>query len=282
MWVCPVCSYRLSGARASEVRQGIHNIMQDGGEVYMLTLTFKHSRCDNLSELVIRCKQALTKMWSQRSIKGFMLANFKGRITGQEFTYSDASGWHPHQHILLLGKKGFKCSFLQSFFSRYWLDALVSSGLTGISNVACNVQPASAVQNYLTKMSGEVALGNTGIKSGRAGHFSPFQLLAECRNRDDYKRLWCEFYSVTRGKRALVWSRGLKALLGVSDRSDEQILDSSEKAGFIPVLFVDLQDWRNKLTDDDLGFIRRASLDEVIELLDSRGARFTMATEERR
>ena len=280
VWVCPVCSHSLSGARASEVRQGIHKVMQDGGEVYMLTLTFQHSRFDNLSELLYRCKDALGKMWRQCSIRDFMAGNFIGRITGQEFTYSDSAGWHPHQHILLLGhkKNGFECSFLQSFFSGYWLNALVNSGLSGISDIACDVQPASEVHNYLTKMSGEVALGNTGIKSGRAGHFSPFQLLAECRKREDYKRLWREFYSVTRGKRALVWSRGLKALLGVSERSDEQILDSSEAAGYIPVLGVDSQDWRNKLSDDDLGFIRRASLDEVIGLLDSRGARFTMAT----
>lgn len=279
VWVCPVCSYRLSGARAAEVRQGIHKVKHDGGEVYMLTLTFHHTRCDNLSQMLNRCKKALTKMWAQFSIKEFMSANFIGRITGQEFTYSDSAGWHPHQHILLLGNKknGFECSLLQSFFSRYWLQALVKSGLSGISNVACNVQSASAVQNYLTKMSGEVSLGNTGIKSGRVGHYSPFQLLAECRKRNEYKRLWREFYSVTRGKRALVWSRGLKAKLGVSDRSDEHILDSSEDAGYIPVLFVDSQDWRKKLSDDDLGFIRRASLDEVIGLLDSRGARFTMA-----
>lgn len=280
VWVCPVCSYAISGGRADEVRQAIRVAKKSGQDVYLLTLTFKHSKFDNLAEMVGKCKKSLARLWSQRVVKDMMKTYFIGRITATEFTYSDGSGWHPHQHILLLGEKGLTCESLQKTFGTYWIRALTSCGLSGLSDVACNVQPASAVRDYLTKMSSEIALGNSGTKLGRDGHYSPFELLGMCRVRDDYKRLWREFYTVTRGKRSLVWSDRLKHICGIGERSDGDLVEELEK--FKPIFFVDTQDFKELLTDYDLGFIRGASSDEVVLLLDRRGVRYTMATEERR
>jgi len=280
-WVCPVCSFSLAGARAAEVRQAIRFIKKSDGDVYMLTLTFRHSRFDDLGELLGRCKKALVKLWGQRTVKEMMKSHFIGRITATELTYSDGAGWHPHQHILLLGERGLSCEALQAVFGDYWIRALNASGLSGVSDFACNVQPASVVQDYLTKMSSELALGNTGTKEGKQpGHYSPFELLGMCRVRDDYKRLWREFYSVTRGRQCLAWSRGLKSICGVSERSDDEILDSSDGERFIPVITVFSEDWKELLTDYDFGFIRRApSVDSIIEILDRRGARYRLVLE---
>jgi len=279
-WICPVCAKVISAHRANEVRQAIVQTKKSNGDVYMLTLTFRHSRFDNLADLLGKCKQALVKMWGQRVVKDLMKRRFVGRIAATELTYSDGAGWHPHQHILLFGVKGLTCESLHAVFGEYWVRALNSCGLSGLSDVACNVQPASAVRDYLTKMSSEIALGNAGTKQGRNGHYSPFELLGMCRTREDYKARWREFYSVTRGRQSLTWSRGLKKLCGIVEKTDQEISeDNSER---VLVLSVYAEDWKEKLTYDDFGFIRRASLDEVIGLLDSRGARFIMATEERR
>jgi hypothetical protein len=281
-WVCPVCSHSLSGARAAEVRNAIRAQKMRGGDVYMLTLTFRHSRYDRLGAMLGGFKKALVNMWAQCKVKSFFNVNFIGRITATEITYSDIAGWHPHQHILLLGVRGLDCGRLQALFAPYWLRALDRSGLSGIGDIACNVQSAGAVANYLTKMAGEIALGNTGIKQGRAGHYAPFELLGACRSRPDYHGLWREYYGVTKGRQCLAWSRGLKALSCVAERSDDDILDCSDGDAYTLVLSVWSEDW-SKLSNDDLGYIRRApSVDAITRLLDDRGAGYTMAVEQDR
>ena len=281
VWVCPVCSYRLAGVRASEVRQAIYTAKLSGHDVYMMTLTFRHSKFDQLDVMLSRFKSALSRLWCQRAVKDLFSNRFFGRITATEITYSDKSGWHPHQHILLLGNKGLSCDQLQADFAGRWVRALAASRLSGIDEVACNVQPAAAVQDYLTKMSHEIATGNAGYKQGRAGGYSPFGLLAASRTQDAYRRLWREYYTATKGKRALCWSRGLKALCGVSDVSDADAMDL-EASRYEIVLQVVSEDWRELLTNQDLGYIRRApSVDSIVDLLIARGARFWMGEKKR-
>lgn len=280
-WVCPVCSYRLAGVRASEVRQAIYTAKLSGHDVYMMTLTFRHDKYDQLDVMLSRFKSALSGLWRQRAVNDLFSKHFLGRITATEITYSDKSGWHPHQHILLLGVKGLSCDQLQADFAGRWVRALAASRLSGIDEVACNVQPAAAVQDYLTKMSHEIATGNAGYKQGRAGGYSPFGLLAASRTQDAYRRLWREYYTATKGKHTLCWSRGLKALCGVSDVSDADAMDL-EASRYEIVLQVVSEDWRELLTNQDLGFIRRApSVDSIVELLIARGARFAMGEKKR-
>jgi hypothetical protein len=273
VWVCPVCSYRLAGARADEIRRGIHAHMQSGGDVYMLTLTFAHGRYDSLSDIYQRLKAALTDMWQQWSVKSIMAgAGMVGRVTSTELTYGDRNGWHPHQHILLFGRRGLDLQNLRTKFARNWLLALSRNGLSGLADVACSVQPASAVSDYLTKMAGELSMGN--VKTGRGdGHYSPMELLAMCANSEHYSRLWRDYYHATRGSRALVWSRGLKRRLGVVERSDDEIMDMST-ADYEPVLWVVAEDWSGKLGYEDYGYVRVSCLEDVIALLDARGCRY--------
>lgn len=272
-WVCPVCSYRIAGARADEIRRGVHAHMRSGGDVYMLTLTFRHDRYDCLSDIYQRLKSALSDMWRQRSTRAVMAdGGMVGRITSTEITYGDRNGWHPHQHILLFGRRGLNLQNLRTKFTRYWLLSLSKCGLTGLADVACTVQPASAVSDYLTKLGNELAMSN--VKNGRGdGHYAPFELLAMCANSEHYSRLWRDYYHATRGSRALVWSRGLKALLGVVERSDDEIMDMST-ADYEPVLWVVAEDWSGRLGYEDYAYMRVSCLEDVISLLDARECRY--------
>lgn len=273
IWVCPVCSYRLAGARADEIRRGIRAHMRSGGDVYMLTLTFAHGRYDALADIYRRLKSALTDMWGLRAVKTAMAdAGMVGRVTSTEMTYGDRNGWHPHQHILLFGRRGLDLDKLRTKFARNWLLSLSRNGLAGLSDVACNVQPASAVSDYLTKLGNELAMSN--VKSGRGdGHYAPMELLAMCANSEHYSRLWRDYYHATRGSRALVWSRGLKSRLGVVERSDDEIMDTST-AEYEPVLWVVAEDWSGRLGYEDYGYVRVSCLEDVIALLDARGCRY--------
>jgi hypothetical protein len=56
-------------------------------------------------------------------------------------------------------------------------------------------------------------------KQGRLSGVHPFQLA----NQDATAHLFVEYVRAMKGQRQLVWSRGLKKLAGVLDKSDEQI-----------------------------------------------------------
>jgi hypothetical protein len=74
----------------------------------------------------------------------------------------------------------------------------------------------------------------------------------------------------------LVWSRGLKAHLGVSEKSDDEINDIAGAAELL--LLVHSDDWR-KLAHEDIAWIRRAgawSLAEIIDTLDARAVRYRL------
>ena len=83
-------------------------------------------------------------------------------------------------------------------------------------------------------MAEEITL--TGSKKGREGKNgkgrSPRELVRLAGEGDRQAReLWLEFFSATSGKRRrqLVWSRGLKALVGIDEVTDEELAEGAEE-----------------------------------------------------
>jgi hypothetical protein len=73
------------------------------------------------------------------------------------------------------------------------------------------------------------------LKRGRAGSVMPFELL----DRDDARSraLWVEYVEVTRGRRAIFWSKGLRALLGLDvERTDDEVMADTEASDLLLVL----------------------------------------------
>ncbi|MCZ3066974.1 rolling circle replication protein, Rep63 protein, partial [Acinetobacter baumannii] len=71
------------------------------------------------------------------------------------------------------------------------------------------------------------------IKKGRNGGFTPFDLLQlsiddEIVYGRSTSRLYQEFAISFKGARQLVWSRGLKAYLGIDEKSDEELAEETE------------------------------------------------------
>ena len=60
-------------------------------------------------------------------------------------------------------------------------------------------------------------------------HINPFQLLDDdcplALDEASRSAKWIEFVSATKGRRAILWTRGLKAMFGIDDLSDEDIID---------------------------------------------------------
>ena len=73
------------------------------------------------------------------------------------------------------------------------------------------------------------------IKKGKEGGLTPFDLLSKADYLDESihgrkpSQWFREFATAFKGARQLMWSRGLKDLFGLRDKSDEEILEETTK-----------------------------------------------------
>ena len=218
VWSCPCCGARISETRRAELNHLLVWARAQGLAVSMVTLTARHGREDDLSDLLDRMKDA-KRRWAQHRTYRAIKADVIGSVTATEVTAGGANGWHPHFHMLLLSRPGVDLAAL----GPAWLASLAAAGLDG-AGAAFQVQDASAAGRYVTKWGAGEEMTMTDRKAGRkGGGRTPLQLLAaSCDQGDEVAgHLWREFSSVFRGRRQLVWSRGLKALAGVGEVSDE-------------------------------------------------------------
>ena len=225
---CPVCSPRILGTRSSEIRHAVHEWLNrdPNNTCYLLTLTFSHTLADRLEWLLFAFSSAVQHFWRNGSIKrAFCGHGYIGRITSLEVQYSLKHGFHPHQHVLIFCHRGF---YNVDALQKHWLHALENSGLTGLSNIALDLIEARSAEDYLTKISSEMALGN--LKEGRGtGHYSPMQVLAEVCNGERWaEKVWCEYFLATRGIHSLYWSKHLRGFFNLNNCSDSDIAAGSD------------------------------------------------------
>lgn len=231
VWNCPVCSAIISEGRRAELRQGLDNWKNDGGFVYLVTFTNRHHCGDRLGDLLASQKKAFVKFWSKtKVVKMLKTLGFEYRITATEVTYGD-NGWHPHYHMIFFFKHEINRQALQSFLALEWQIACQKSGLKAPDLVhGVDVQDGTYASQYVSKWGLDYEMTKGHTKKGKEGGLTPFDLLRLSQDpKDDYARLFREFADVFKGRRQLVWSDGLKERLGIEQKTDEQIVDETEK-----------------------------------------------------
>lgn len=217
VWDCPCCSARISNTRREELNQLLSWARAQGHTVQMITLTARHGRGDELADLLDRMKDA-KRRWAQHRAHKRLKSLIVGSVTATEVTGGGANGWHPHFHMIVVSSAPVDLDVLRE----PWLVSLRAAGLDG-TGAGWRVQDASQAGRYVAKWGAaeEVALGAR--KKGRGG-MTPMQLLAASCDDADKRAgvLWREYSAAFRGRRQLVWSRGLKALAGVGEVDDQE------------------------------------------------------------
>lgn len=235
VWVCPVCAAKIQTVRAAEVRAGIDAWTDNGGTVLLMTQTFRHSRADNLGDILDAFKEGTRRF---RSGRGYQRAKgvleLGGSIAGHEVTWGEVNGWHPHAHTLLFVSGSVTPSESRTVLWPLWEAAARRAGLE-VSPDAFDVRDGAAVRSYVTKMGGEYQWGaaqevvKSHTKRGRSG-MTPFDFLrAHLEDSSDGRWLarFAEFGFTFHGRNQLTWSRGFKAqLLGADGQSDEAVAAS--------------------------------------------------------
>lgn len=238
VWACPVCAAKVSEHRRKELSGAAEKHKERGDSLVLVTLTFPHSREDDLKDLLSRLSKAVAGMKAHRDYKRLKRRYHQiGTVRALEVTHG-SNGWHPHIHELWFVSGVPDLSLLKQELYSLWSSAAVRAGLEKPSlNHGVDVQNGDFAEAYISKWGHEPTestwsvdqeLTKLNIKSGKSG-FSPFDLLRASSAGDKQAgALFVEYVQAFRGQRQLFWSRGLKALFEVEELSDSEIAEKAE------------------------------------------------------
>jgi hypothetical protein len=257
---CPICASKIQERRRGEVVQAIAYAARIERAPYMASMTFPHRVDQPLSLLLVLQQAAIKKLRGSRGYMFLMLrCKAAGRIRTLEVTHG-RNGWHPHTHELLFLDQQTPPSWLREELACLWLKACRSVGLfrPGIDSEPDFLRHSVDIRAgdvgaaaYMAKMDDQSKWGlsheltKSSSKQGRRAGSHPFRLAEQ----DSTAHLFVEYVHAMKGQRQLVWSRGLKALVGVADKSDEEIA-SEEVAKADDRIPVTRDAWRLVLGND--------------------------------
>lgn len=260
IWACPVCSAKIRQRRAAELERGILSHLDAGGGVAVQVLTLPHDAGDRLEGTFDTVAKGWKRVQSGRAWQRLKdELGLCGTFRATEVTHGP-NGWHPHVHVLFFFERLPSASTLarlESHVYAVWSRYVEGQGFRRPMQSWCGVEPVrrrEQIADYLTKaVAGDgwsVAIEVTrhDLKAGRdddtrRGHRTPWQILQDFSQTGDEADLglWLEYERVTKGRRAMSWSRGLKARLGVAEKSDDEL--AAEEQGGVVVTWIASVEW---------------------------------------
>lgn len=298
VWACPVCSAKISAKRKTEVERVVGAATKANKFVSMLTLTQRHHQGQRLKDLWGGLSYAWNKVTSGRRWQEFRdQLGLTGYIRAVEVTHGEA-GWHVHTHVLIISdndpavtpviwqrKQGRarkpyppEVYMPADFIASRWSSALATKGIDfikdrgGLDWQTAKPGDEKTLGQYVAKLgvkavnpvdgiSKEVTLG--GFKKARNGNRTPFQILEDvfAYGLAEDVKLWHTWEQVSRGRRALNWSVGLREWAGLgAEKTDEQ-LAAEENEGEAVALF----------TGEEWKALRRAGSGDLLDIIDEHG-----------
>lgn len=261
IWSCPVCAAKIRNFRSDEIGAALGRHIAAGGGALFVTLTLPHDAGDALRRTVELVSDGFRAVNSGRAYGDDRAAfGILGHIRSFEITHG-SNGWHPHLHVLVVTERPSTrdaAAALQSRWQARWDRWLVGNGWRpSVDKIGVKVErvrrDAAAVGAYLAKLQeGEKIdrsvsneMTRADLKDGRQGSRVPFEILADFGSdgtADDLD-LWQEFQLATKGRSAIRWSKGLRALLAPDEPelTDDEIaaaeIGGTEIARLTPALF---------------------------------------------
>lgn len=261
-WACPVCAAKIAERRRAEIAQAFDYAYNrlGGKKVVMVTLTFPHTAWQQLGPMLKQQSTALQKLragepW--RRVKDRV--GYVGLIRSLEITHG-ANGWHPHTHECWIVDRDTDAAALRDTITRRWSASCRRAGILepesepDFERHAVHVMDWASDSDYLQKQDQsrnwgadrEIASGSTKRSAGR----SPFALLDDASQGDKQAAmLFRDYVLATKGRAQVYWSRGLKAAVGVDDKTDEQLAEEQQDTADVLALMT-TSHWRVVLSED--------------------------------
>lgn len=239
VWVDPVCNAKIMARRALEIGAAVETWQGLGHGVAMMTFTLRHhkrQRLGGLWDVVSKAWASVTSGKGWVSDKGLGVEGFL-RVTEVNV---GLNGWHVHIHALIFLDGSFSAGNLEKLhasMTRRWVSAAKRLGLAAplVVGQDCKLITSAAdkeLGQYLAKaVHGGHAVGleftHSQSKRARRDHstVSVWTLLDNARDGiDEAVQLWQEFERVSKGKRQISWSQGLRKRLQLAaEKTDEEI-----------------------------------------------------------
>lgn len=246
VWLCPVCAAKISERRREDLSLGLSNWLTfttgERRRTLLVTFTLAHDAGDDLSVIFGALRKARAGLVSGRAAVQFRKQwGIAGMVRSLELTHG-MNGWHPHLHVLYF----FNCEvpiipFEQAIKAR-WSECVESAGRYASWQHGCDVRFSdSDISNYIAKWGTDPTwttahemtkgVSKTGRRKGR----TPQQLLVDYLAGDgDAGRLWIQYAVNFKGERQLYWSKGMRALLGLTkEKTDEEIAIEQEEIAVV-------------------------------------------------
>ena len=271
LWQCPVCAAKITERRRLELQQAVAAWQAGGGYVALASLTLSHDHADNLRDVLARLSRAYRLLRASRWWRDWSAAlGLVGYVRSLEVTWGAATGWHPHYHVL------FFVPLLPHYelwdaLKRQWVGVVTAAGGYATYAAGCDVRYADgAVARYVSKWGVEHELAKGPVKLGRQGRSSPLALLAAYADGDaDAGRRWLLYATGMHGQRQLLWSRGLRARLGLADEcSDEDLAVAQVDEVAVILASLTPRQWRLVVAQDargDLLAVARTGDPRIVE-----------------
>jgi len=237
IWLCPVCASKISERRRIEMNQALEVAKEKGLTVIHKVLTAPHHAGQNLSDNLKKMGKARRLMQHRKPWKWLVSAfGIAGNIRALEVTHSWKNGWHVHFHVLLFMNQKFQpetrketLKNMEEMIFKMWRDACLSAGLDAPSQ-AHGVRLNDHADDYIGKWGSEHEMTKAHIKKGHEDSLTPFQFLDEFGSGDErFRGLFLEYAKAFKGKKQLIWSRGLRDLLKMEpELTDQELIEKED------------------------------------------------------
>lgn len=248
VWLCPVCSAKIRTRRAVDVRVAAALHVARGGRLVMMTLTVRHGPEHGLGLLMDVEGEAYRSLQQDPRWRE-LRAELDGQIRSWEITQGLAlpgGSWHPHFHVLLFVKadSGLSSDHLElelGWIGDAWANRIESRlGARPDSHGFHVLELDASAAEYVSKIADETARSD--LKSGSRSVYGIVDALEQ--GEAWAVRAWHEYSAATKGRRAIQWSRGLRAHFGLDvEKSDEEIVLEDQEGGEC-VEVVEVRAWR--------------------------------------
>jgi hypothetical protein len=258
-----MCAPVVRQQRAQEIETGLAVHTARGGSAVFVTFTVRHHLGDELDGRLGVVSEALHHVlagspWKRRRDR----LSYIGAIKATEITWGESNGWHPHAHALLLFDRALtsaEINDLHVWMLGRWGTVVERLGLGTINAHGVDVRPvnsAADLGSYLAKVDAGWSVGLELARSDRKSA-APMELLGHLVETGEsrWAALWTEYERATFGRRAIVWSAGLRRrLLGTDDEISDVDAASAEGADLTLLrALVDRGRWNRAVRDGSAG-----------------------------
>ena len=249
VWDCPVCAAKITEKRRKELQEGLKSWADRGNTVYLLTLTVPHHAGTDVRTMCSQFLKALKFLQNRTHWRAFRFAiGLRGTVRALEVTYG-LNGSHVHVHILLFcdGKRMPERADLLSS----WQKACESADLPEPNEHGVDIRDGTYAAKYVGKWGLDCELTKSHVKRGVGSGRTPWDLLRASMHGEGYAGyLFQQHSGAFFRKRQLVWSRGLRAELGLlQEKTDEEIANEKEETATL-VATISFSDWQLVLRYD--------------------------------